>query len=141
MDIKALIEANKESNRKVRQAIMKFNNYPEEIQEKWKDFTNGENAKSFRRGKDNYPCPVCGITMNFFTDPLDSKHPTIDHKQPKFLSRHLAFDTDNLWVICQACNHEKGGMTWIAYEYWLENRYGKNSRRYQAAVANRPTKI
>lgn len=140
MDIRKLIEANKQSNRKVRQAIMNFNNY-HETRKQWETFTYGDQARSWRRSQHNQPCPVCEIIMNYNTDPLDPTHPTIDHKHPKNLARHLALDSDNFWVICQACNQEKGGKTWTAYEYWIKEKYGKESQRYQAVIAHRPSQF
>ncbi len=140
MDIKKLIEANKKSNYNVRRAIMKFNHYPETL-EQWKIFTYGDQARSLRRSKHNQPCPVCQIIMNYNTDPLDPTPPTIDHKHPKNLARHLALDSHNFWIICQACNQEKGGKTWKAYEYWLENHYGKDSLQLQVAIAHRPSQF
>lgn len=141
MNIEDLIEKNKESNRKVRQSIMIFNNYEQTVAEYEEEFGHGSKGKSMRRAKHNCPCPVCGTIMNFYTPPLEPKHPSIDHKHPKFLSRHLALDPVNFWIICQECNQEKGNKTWPAYEYWLESKYGSNSHQYRGAVANRPSKI
>ncbi len=140
MDIQDLINANKESNKKVRQAVMKFNNYEENLREYNSEFSYGQKGKSIRQSKDGHPCPVCGKIMDYNTHPMSPEHPSIDHKHPKFLSRHLVLDTDNFWVICNACNQEKGTKTWPAYEFWLQEKYGINSRQYKAAIANRPTK-
>jgi 5-methylcytosine-specific restriction endonuclease McrA len=136
-----LIRQNKESNRKVRQSIMAFNNY-EATRKQYEDvFSYGDQGKSIRRAKHGSPCPICGRIMNYNSHWQNPEHPSIDHKHPKFLARHLALNTDNFWVICQACNHEKGNKTWPAYEFWLEDKYGINSRQYRAAIDHRPTKI
>ena len=140
MDIQDLINANKESNRKIRKAVMKFNNYQDTVEKYNNQFSYGHQGKLLRQAKHGLACPVCREMMNYNTPPSFPDHPTIDHKHPKFLARHLALDTDNFWVICNACNKEKGTKTWPAYESWLQERYGTDSHQYQAAIAHRPTK-
>ncbi len=136
IDIRHLIAQNKASNKKVRESIKDFNNYNELVKQ-WNAYTDGPQGKEMRRSRHDWNCPVCNQTMNYYTHPDEDCHPTLDHKHAKVLAKHLAFDQDNLWVICRQCNQEKSGYSWSAYEYFIEYKYGKDSHRYRSVIANR----
>ncbi|MEI6380015.1 MAG: HNH endonuclease signature motif containing protein [Cyanobacteriota bacterium ELA615] len=136
VDIKELIAQNRASNKKVRESIKDFNNYNELIKQ-WNEYTDGPKGKQMRRSRHDWDCPVCKQTMNYYTHPDDPSHPTLDHKHPKLLAKHLVFDENNLWVICRHCNQEKKGYSWAAYEYFIEYTYGKDSHQYRSVIANR----
>lgn len=58
-------------------------------------------------------CPICGEKFS------KCGGRTIDHKLPRSQYPWLSMNLDNLWVICKACNEEKGEMHWFEYELYL----------------------
>ncbi|MBE9180691.1 HNH endonuclease [Oculatella sp. LEGE 06141] len=48
---------------------------------------------------------------------------TIDHKLPRSQYPWLSMNLQNFWVICRACNQEKGEKHWFEYEHYMLTRY------------------
>ncbi|MBF2073911.1 MAG: HNH endonuclease [Synechococcales cyanobacterium C42_A2020_086] len=58
-------------------------------------------------------CPICGTKFS------ECGGRTIDHKLPRSQYPWLAMEFQNFWVICRACNQEKGEMHWFEYEHYI----------------------
>lgn len=77
-------------------------------------------------------CPICSEHYH------NRGGKTIDHKLPRAQYPWLSMEWSNLWVICQACNREKGEMHWYEYEQYMFNKYPQD---YPAIRAVRPSKL
>jgi 5-methylcytosine-specific restriction endonuclease McrA len=58
-------------------------------------------------------CPICKARFS------ECGGPTIDHKLPRAQYPWLSMEFKNLWVICLACNQEKGEKHWFEYEHYI----------------------
>ena len=72
-----------------------------------------QESKDWVKGNSNWYCPICG--ENYF----EKNGKTIDHKLPRSQYPWLSIEFNNLWVICRACNQEKGEMHWYEYEHYM----------------------
>lgn len=72
-----------------------------------------QESKDWVKNNSDGICPICG--ENYY----DRGGRTIDHKLPRSQYPWLSIDFDNLWVICQDCNKEKGEKHWYEYEYYM----------------------
>jgi hypothetical protein len=63
---------------------------------------------------------------------------TIDHKLPRSQYPWLSMEFKNLWVICQACNQEKGEKHWYEYEHYILTHHPD---RYLAVKLMRPNHL
>jgi hypothetical protein len=75
-------------------------------------------------------CPICG--ESYFC----RGGKTIDHKLPRARYPWLSMDFQNFWVICHACNQEKGERDWFEYELYIYRNYPDSFAFIRAA---RPT--
>lgn len=92
---------------------------------KYKAFRDSAEGKAWKQQKlleCRHRCPICNKSINDFNS-------NIDHKHPRRYYPWLAWDIDNLWVICKTCNESKGAMQWDVYLEMVERCYG------QAAIA------
>ena len=62
-------------------------------------------------------CPICSEPYR------DRGGKTIDHKLPRSQYPWLSLAWSNLWVICRACNREKGEKHWYEYEQYIYHKY------------------
>lgn len=70
-------------------------------------------SKEWARDHSDFHCPVCGDRFS------ECGGRTIDHKLPRSQYPWLSMAFQNFWVICQACNQEKGEMHWFEYEHYM----------------------
>lgn len=81
-------------------------------------------------------CLGCGVSFL-------AAQPTVDHRLPT--SRGGSNDRDNLWLLCAACNNDKGDLTVEEWQEWLgrsgpkccehgRNRHTKNAIRAAARI-------
>lgn len=74
--------------------------------------TTPESQKWVRENSD-FHCPICEVKFS------ECGGRTIDHKLPRSQYPWLSLDFKNLWVICKACNQEKGEKHWFEYEHYI----------------------
>ncbi|MBD2358897.1 HNH endonuclease [Tolypothrix sp. FACHB-123] len=91
--------------------------------------TTEESKDWVRKNSDSF-CPIC-------EEHYSAKGgKTIDHKLPRSQYPWLSMEFQNLWVICQACNQEKGEMHWYKYEHYI---FIHNPDFYLSVKAARPS--
>lgn len=76
-----------------------------------------QDSKNWVRDNSDWLCPICGDKYS------EKGGKTIDHKLPRSQYPWLSMEFNNLWVICQMCNQEKGEMHWYEYEHYIFVRY------------------
>ena len=98
------------------------------------DYECGTTLESKQWVKDNsdWYCPVCSEKYQI------RGGKTIDHKLPRSQDPWLSMNFQNLWVICQECNKQKGEKNWYEYEQFFFNKYPND---YLAIKAARPSKL
>jgi 5-methylcytosine-specific restriction endonuclease McrA len=72
-----------------------------------------QESRDWIKDNSDWFCPICGD--NYY----DKGGKTIDHKLPRSQYPWLSMKQDNLWVICQNCNREKGERHWYEYEHYM----------------------
>ncbi len=72
-----------------------------------------QESKDWVRDNSDWYCPICGEKYS------EKGGKTIDHKLPRSQYPWLSMEFNNLWVICQVCNKEKGEMHWYEYEHYM----------------------
>lgn len=77
-------------------------------------------------------CPICDRRYSF------QNGRSIDHKLPRSQYPWLSLDFKNLWVICRACNQEKGEMHWYEYEHYI---FVHHPDLYDSVRFYRPTQL
>ncbi|MBD3880578.1 HNH endonuclease [Phormidium tenue FACHB-886] len=79
------------------------------------DFECGttQESKDWARENSDSHCPICGDRFSACGGR------TIDHKLPRSQYPWLSMNFNNLWVICRACNLEKGEKHWFEYEHYM----------------------
>ncbi|MBN4003478.1 HNH endonuclease [Nostoc sp. LPT] len=91
-----------------------------------------QDSKNWVRKNSNWYCPICSSHYS------DKGGKTIDHKLPRSQYPWLAMEFNNLWVICQVCNKEKGEMHWYKYEHYIFVHY---PNLYLAVKVARPSQL
>ena len=91
-----------------------------------------EESKQWVRDNSDWYCPVCGDNYT------DRGGKTVDHKLPRSQYPWLSMNWDNLWVICQQCNREKGERNWYEYEQYMYEKYPND---YPLIKSVRPVKL
>lgn len=97
------------------QDYLKFN-YWRYINGDYECGTTSESQIWVREHSDDF-CPICS---EIYPD-IGGK--TVDHKLPRAQYPWLSLEWSNLWVICRACNREKGEMNWYEYEKYIYQNY------------------
>jgi 5-methylcytosine-specific restriction endonuclease McrA len=94
-----------------------FENY--RAYDRWR-YINGDGecgttqeSRDWIKDNSDWFCPICGD--NYY----DKGGKTIDHKLPRSQYPWLSMTYNNLWVICQDCNREKGERHWYEYEHYM----------------------
>lgn len=77
-------------------------------------------------------CPICGEKYS------GENGKTIDHKLPRSQYPWLSMEFKNLWVICRACNQQKGEMHWYEYEHYI---FVRHNHLYLTVKALRPIQL
>ncbi len=90
-------------------------------------------SKAWVEQHSDYHCPVC---EQKFGSP--DRYRTIDHKLPRSQYPWLSLAFSNLWVICRACNEEKGERHWFEYEHYM---LLKHPDLYENLKVARPNKL
>ncbi len=72
-----------------------------------------QESRDWVKDNSDWFCPICGDKY------YDKGGKTIDHKLPRSQYPWLSMEFNNLWVICQVCNREKGEMHWYEYEHYI----------------------
>lgn len=67
-----------------------------------------------------YTCPECGA--DFYKE-----KPTVDHKHPRSYYPWLAWDKNNLWLLCSSCNTTKSNKQWDEYLQAVQLYRGKTA--------------
>lgn len=80
----------------------------------WRESPEGKAWKQQKEAEFNYRCPECNRKI-----PL-----TIDHKIPRSKAPWLAWDTNNLWLLCHHCNKQKGDKNWSEYLKLVKEKRG-----------------
>lgn len=91
-----------------------------------------DKSRQWVRDNSDHQCPVCG---DYFSQ---HKGRTIDHKLPRAQYPWLSLDFRNFWVICYACNQEKGEKHWYEYEHYM---FVHHRDRYPDIVLARPRNL
>ncbi|PSB11024.1 HNH endonuclease [Pleurocapsa sp. CCALA 161] len=91
-----------------------------------------QESKDWVKNNSDWFCSICGD--NYF----DRGGRTIDHKLPRSQYPWLSINFENLWVICQYCNQEKGEKHWYEYEHHIFMNYPD---LYLGVKLARPTKL
>lgn len=91
-----------------------------------------EESKAWVRDHSDRDCPICGSHYS------DNVGRTIDHKLPRAQYPWLSMELKNLWVICQACNQQKGEMHWYEYEHYM---FIHHAHLYEAVRNARPSQL
>lgn len=106
--------------------------------DKWR-YMNGDSecgttqeSQDWAKDHSDWHCPICSDKFS------ECGGRTIDHKLPRSQYPWLSMDFNNLWVICRACNREKGEKHWFEYEHYLLTRHPE---RLSAVQAARPTQL
>lgn len=89
-------------------------------------------SQEWAKDHSDWHCPICGDKFS------ECGGRTIDHKLPRSQYPWLSMEFQNLWVICRACNYEKGEMDWFEYEHYLLIHHPNRLADVQAA---RPTQL
>ena len=89
-------------------------------------------SKEWVKGNSDWYCPICSERYQ------DRGGKTIDHKLPRAQYPWLSMEFQNLWVICQECNKEKGEKHWYEYEQYMFINYPND---YPTIKAARPKKL
>ncbi|GAB4132007.1 MAG: hypothetical protein Fur0046_01400 [Cyanobacteria bacterium J069] len=102
-------------------------------------YVNGEHdcgttqeSRDWARDNSDFHCPICGVRFS------ECGGRTIDHKLPRSQYPWLSMNFDNFWVICKACNDEKGEMHWFEYEHYMMKHHPD---RLSGIKAARPMKL
>jgi 5-methylcytosine-specific restriction endonuclease McrA len=74
-------------------------------------------SQDWAKENSDWNCPICGDKFS------ECGGRTIDHKLPRSRYPWLSMDFRNFWVICKACNDEKGEMHWYEYEHYMFVRH------------------
>ncbi|MGP1384978.1 MAG: HNH endonuclease [Thainema sp.] len=124
---------NKRYNRLTRQDLADYRKF-----DHWR-YVNGDmecgttqESKDWARDNSDWHCPICAARFS------DVGGRTIDHKLSRSQYPWLSLDFRNLWVICRACNREKGEMHWYEYEHYVFVNYPE---RYRDICLYRPTHL
>lgn len=112
------------------QDYLKFNHW-RYINGDYECGTTLESKAQVRENSARY-CPICSENYR------DRGGKTVDHKLPRSQYPWLSLEWQNLWVICQACNREKGEKHWYEYEQYMFLNYPHDCPAIKAA---RPTKL
>lgn len=106
--------------------------------DRWR-YVNGDSecgttqeSRDWARDNSDWHCPICGVRFS------ECGGRTIDHKLPRAQYPWLSMNFKNLWVICKACNQEKGEMHWFEYEHYMFVHHPELLPDIQAA---RPTQL
>ncbi|OKH28006.1 HNH endonuclease [Chroogloeocystis siderophila 5.2 s.c.1] len=91
-----------------------------------------QESKDWVEKHSNWYCPICGKNYSA------TNGKTIDHKLPRAQYPWLAMNFMNLWVICQACNKDKGEKHWYEYEHYM---FVHHPELYLAVKAARPSQL
>lgn len=67
-------------------------------------------------------CPECSKVIN-------GRNANIDHKYPRRLYPWLAWEVENLWVMCRDCNKAKGHLEWDEYLAKVKQQRGDAALR------------
>lgn len=106
--------------------------------DRWR-FINGDGecgttpeSKAWVKEHSDWYCPICSEQYR------DRGGKTIDHKLPRSQYPWLSLEWSNLWVICRACNREKGEKHWYEYEQYMYHNYPQD---YPVIRAARPIEL
>jgi len=86
-----------------------------------------QESQEWARDHSDWCCPICGDRFS------ECGGRTIDHKLPRSQYPWLSMNLNNFWVICRACNQEKGEMHWFEYEHYMFTRHPDLFPAIQAA--------
>lgn len=83
------------------------------------DFECGttQESRDWVNNNSDWACPICSEKYS------RNGGKTVDHKLPRAQYPWLSMEFQNLWVICQSCNKEKGEMHWYEYERYMLLHY------------------
>jgi 5-methylcytosine-specific restriction endonuclease McrA len=70
-------------------------------------------SQNWVKENSDWHCPICETRFS------ECGGRTIDHKLPRSQYPWLSMDFRNFWVICRACNAEKGEKHWFEYEHYM----------------------
>lgn len=82
--------------------------YADPKYEAFRDSEAGRQWKAQKLAECQYRCPECNKSINDYNS-------NIDHKHPRRYYPWLAWNLDNLWVICKDCNTNKSDQPWDDY--------------------------
>ena len=78
---------------------------------KYEAFRNSDEGRAWKKQKlaeCNSRCPECNKIIN-------DNNSNIDHKHPRRHYPWLAWDVNNLWILCRDCNQNKSDRKWDEY--------------------------
>jgi 5-methylcytosine-specific restriction endonuclease McrA len=84
--------------------------YADPKYEAFRDSDEGRAWKKQKLAECNNRCPECHKLIS-------DNNSNIDHKHPRRYHPWLAWDVNNLWVMCRDCNLNKSDMEWDEYLY------------------------
>lgn len=91
-----------------------------------------QESQDWARDNSDWNCPICGDRFS------ECGGRTIDHKLPRSQYPWLSTNFKNFWVICRACNQEKGEKHWFEYEHYMFIHHSDLLHTIEAA---RPTQL
>jgi len=89
-----------------------------------------QQSKDWVSENSDWNCPICEERY------AHREGRTIDHKLPRSQYPWLSMKFENLWVICQMCNEEKGEMHWYEYEHYMFVHHPELYTNVQVACPN-----
>lgn len=90
---------------------------------KYDAFRTSERGRDWKKQKlveCQHRCPECHKLMN-------GNNASIDHKHPRRHYPWLAWDVNNLWVLCLDCNKRKSNMEWDVYLAMVREMRGQSA--------------
>jgi hypothetical protein len=93
-------------------------NYADPKYEVFRTSDKGRAWKKHQLAQYNHRCPEC-------YKPINGSNANIDHKHPRRYYPWMAWDINNLWILCIECNEAKSDMEWGSYLATVRKKRGQ----------------
>lgn len=96
------------------------------------EYGTTQESQDWVKENSDWNCPICEEKFS------KCGGRTIDYKLPRSQYPWLSNNPNNFWVICKACNQEKGEKHWFEYEHYILIHHPD---RLPAIETMRPTQL